>query len=90
MLKKELVQTVSQEAGVAQKVTRKVIDTVVQVIQDALMAGDDVRFGTLGHFHTAVTKAHTGRNPGTGKKLELPDITRLVFKPAITIKNLLN
>lgn len=44
----------------------------------------------LGVFEIKVAPARTGRNPVTGESIQIPQKRKLVFKPSLQVKRILN
>lgn len=72
MNKNELVAAVAEKAGLTKADSQSAIDAVFDAITGALKAGDDVRLVGFGNFSVSRREASTGRNPQTGKTVEIP------------------
>lgn len=72
MNKAELIERTLLITGMTKRDTTEVVDAVVKVIEDALVAGEDVSI--LRHWSLLVREkpAHFKRNPLTGEKFEVP------------------
>jgi len=66
------------------------IDFVFSEIVEAVGSGDKARFPEFGTFEKQVRKARTGRNPMTGKSVEIPERYGLKFKPSTVVKEAFN
>ena len=62
------------------KQATQVVNTVFEVISEAVNNGDKVRIKNFGTFHIKRKAARVGRNPLTGKSLEIPAKDVLTFK----------
>lgn len=59
--------------------TRDVVDAVTKAIFNSV--GDDgLKIPALGTFKYTTRKAYTGRHPGTGEPVQVPEKTKLTFK----------
>ena len=72
MNKKELATEAAGKVGMTQKDTQNVVDAVTETIISSLSKEQKVTLVGFGTFHVRQRKAREGRNPRTGKKLEIP------------------
>lgn len=72
MNKPELVSKVAEQTGITKKQAGAAIDAALHAIEDALSQGERVQLVGFGSFSVAERAARTGRNPQTGKPLEIP------------------
>ena len=75
MNKMELIQEVSERAGLAKKEA------------DTLASGDKVQLVGFGSFETKAREARTGRNPKTKEPIEIPATKVPVFKAGKALKD---
>jgi integration host factor subunit alpha len=67
-----------------------IVETVFDVIKDALVGGEKVKFSGFGNFIVREKNARKGRNPQTGEEIQLEARRVLTFKPSLVLKNALN
>ena len=79
MTKSDLIQQVSKESGMSQNQSGKIVNTVFDLIGNALVKGEEVRITGFGTFRTSETKARPGRNPRTGQQIQIPASKRVSF-----------
>ncbi|MBA7493334.1 DNA-binding protein HU [subsurface metagenome] len=72
MNKAELVEAVSDKAGITKNQAGSVIDAITDTVKETLSKGERIALVGFGTFHVRQRKAREGRNPRTGKKLEIP------------------
>jgi len=72
MNKAKLVEEVSDETGLTKENIRNIIDATTKTIKNALSKGERVTLVDFGTFQVIKKKARRGRNPQTGKKLQIP------------------
>jgi DNA-binding protein HU-beta len=72
MTKAELIDKVSKDAKVTKVAAGKTIDAIIDGITKALKKGDRVSLVGFGSFSVSKRKARTGRNPQTGKPINIP------------------
>ena len=65
MNKMELIQEVSERAGLAKKDAEKALNALLDTVADTLANGDKVQLVGFGSFETKAREARTGRNPKT-------------------------
>jgi DNA-binding protein HU-beta len=70
--KSEFVDRVASKSGLSKRDAARAVDTVIEVIEDALSRGDAVTFTGFGKFAVQQRKARSGVNPRTGEKVEIP------------------
>ena len=65
----------------------KALDAFVNVVTDALKAGDDVQLTGVFSLKVADRPAREGRNPATGEKIMIPAKKVIKFKTGKTLEN---
>jgi integration host factor subunit alpha len=88
--KADLVETIYQRVGFSKKESAELVETIFDVIKDALVSGEKVKFSGFGNFVVREKNARKGRNPQTGAEIELAARRVLTFKPSLVLKTLLN
>ncbi|HHW17399.1 MAG TPA: HU family DNA-binding protein [Firmicutes bacterium] len=86
MNKTELIAKVAQAAGMTKKDTEKVINSFIDVVQDALAQGDTVAILGFGTFLARERPAREGRNPRTGEPIQIPAGKVPVFRPGRVLR----
>lgn len=86
MMKKELVDRISEAAEISKAAAGKALDALIDSVLDAAQKGDRVTLVGFGTFSSAKRKARTGRNPQTGEELKIPAKKVLKFKASPTLK----
>jgi len=80
MNKGELVDVVAKDAGISKAVAGKVLNSIIDTVTKALKKGDKVSLVGFGTFSIVNRKARKGRNPQTGKEIEIPAKKVVKFK----------
>ena len=88
--KSDLVEAVANITGVSKAEANRAVDAVFTTITDNLAKGEDVRLTGFGSFSTAKRAARQGRNPQTGKPIQIRASRTAGFKPAKELKRSLN
>ena len=71
MNKLQLTDAVAEKAQITKKEAAAAVNAVLDVIADALAAGDDVKITGFGGFEVKARAARTGKNPKTGEAIEI-------------------
>lgn len=90
MNKTELVANVAEKAGLTKKDAEKALAAVLESVQQALIEGDRVQLIGFGTFEVKERAARMGRNPQTGKDMEIPASKAPVFKAGKALKDAVN
>ena len=85
-----LVDKVAEAAGVSKKDTKVVVDALLETVKESVKADAEIRLIGFGTFKKAHRNARTGRNPQTGKAIEIPASKNPVFKAGKTLKDAVN
>ena len=81
MNKAELVDAIASKAGLTKVDAKKGLDATMEVVSEALKAGDKVSLVGFGSFAVSARSARTGRNPQTGKAINIGAKKVVKFKP---------
>jgi DNA-binding protein HU-beta len=84
--KTDLVNKVAEKAGLKKKDAELAVNSVFEVIEEALANGEKVQVIGFGTFETRTRAARTGRNPQTGETITIPASTVPAFKPGNKLK----
>ncbi len=93
MNKTELVQKLSKTTGISQVKALEIVDALFDcrpgkgIIATELDKGKKVAIPGFGTFLTRSRKARKGRNPQTGKPIQIPAKKYPVFKAGKTLKS---
>ncbi len=87
MNKTELVNSVAEAAELSKKDASKAVDAVFEAIQSALAGGEKVQLIGFGNFEVRERAARKGRNPQTGKEIDIAASKVPAFKPGKALKD---
>lgn len=90
MNKGELIKAVSSKSDLNQRETAEVIDNVMDLIEETLAEGKKVQLVGFGTFEVRERSARKGRNPQTGKEIEIPASKVPAFKAGKAFKDAVN
>ncbi len=80
MNKAELIDAMAAGAGLSKADAKKALDAFVSATTDALKKGDRVALVGFGSFSVSTRSARKGRNPQTGKEINIPAKKVVKFK----------
>jgi len=89
MNQKDLAGRISEKLKgdkVKKVLAEKMIETMIQLISDALIKGEKVRLVGFGNFLVRTRAARVGRNPQTGEKISIEQSKSPAFVPGINLK----
>ncbi len=90
MNKNNLIDDVAKKTGLSKADCGKAIDAICKSIAGALTKGNDVRLVNFGTFRVAKRKATKGRNPRTGKPINIPASKQPKFRAGKVLKKAVN
>lgn len=90
MNKAELVDAVAESADLSKASAARCVDSVLDLITDAMKKGDTVTLVGFGTFVSKLRPARTGRNPRTGEPIAIAEANVPSFKPGKALKDALN
>ncbi|QFF98700.1 HU family DNA-binding protein [Psychrobacillus glaciei] len=87
MNKTELVNSVAEATDLSKKDASKAVEAVFESIQTALADGEKVQLIGFGNFEVRERAARKGRNPQTGKEIDIAASKVPAFKPGKALKD---
>lgn len=90
MNKSDLVAALSKETALTKQVAEEVIDTVFEAMSQALVAGEGIEIRGLGSFVVKDYKPYVGRNPKTGRNIDVSAKRLPFFKAGKELKERVN
>ncbi len=90
MNKSELIDAIATTADLTKADAGRALDAVLDSVTNALKAGDQVTLVGFGTFLVKERAARTGRNPQTGKEIEIAASKVPTFKPGKALKDSVN
>jgi DNA-binding protein HU-beta len=88
--KNDLVNEAARKAEMTKTKTKRVLDTLLESIEEELRSGRKVTLSPLGNFTVTQRKARRGRNPSTGETIQIPAQNDVKFTPSRNIKDQFN
>ena len=90
MNKNDLIAKVAADAKLTKGEAGEAVEATLVNIQRALMQGDDVRLVGFGTFSVSQRAASTGRDPRTGRAIDIPASKNAKFKAGKVLKDAVN
>ena len=90
MKKDQFIKNVATDADLSSTDAKKAVDAVLENLQKLLANKDSIIFPGFGSFKTSERAARKGRNPQTGKEIDIPASTVAGFKAGNGLKEAMN
>ena len=89
MNKSELIEAVANSTGLSKVAAGKAVEAVITVITDTLKEGDQVSLVGFGSFAVRQRTDRPGRDPRTGKPIQIEAAKIPTFRPGKALKDAL-
>jgi DNA-binding protein HU-beta len=86
MNKTDLINNIASKSGLTKKDVETVLNSFLSEVSDALAAGEKVQLIGFGTFETRTRSGRVGRNPQTGKTINIPASKVPAFKAGNKLK----
>jgi DNA-binding protein HU-beta len=90
MNKAELIEAMASESGLSKADAKRALDGFVDATTTALKKGDRVALVGFGSFSISARAARKGRNPQTGKEIEIAAKKVVKFKAGAELSDSVN
>lgn len=90
MNKKDFIESVAEMNEMTKADVAKTVDAIFETITEVMLEGDSISFQGFGTFSTSERAARKGRNPQTGKSIQIAASTAPKFKASSVLKKALN
>ncbi len=90
MNKAELIDAMAEKAGITKADAKKALDAFVESTAEALKKGDRISLVGFGSFSVSKREARTGRNPQTGKEIQIAAKNVVRFKAGTELAGKVN
>src|SRR4051794_33870499 len=90
MTKADIIEGVYEKVGFSKKESAEIVELVFDMVKETLERGDKIKISGFGNFQVREKKARVGRNPQTGKEIEISARRVLTFRPSQVLKLALN
>ena len=86
----ELAEAVFREVGLSRNECAKLVESVLDLIAEAVARGETVKISSFGSFSIRSKGQRIGRNPKTGHEVPILPRRVLVFHASHVLKDLIN
>lgn len=83
----DLSEAVFREVGLSRNESSNLVESVLQLMSDALASGKSVKISSFGTFSVRSKTARIGRNPKTGEEVPILPRRVLTFRPSHLMKD---
>jgi integration host factor subunit alpha len=90
MTKADLVETIYEKIGFSRKESAEIVDLVFDLMKETLENGEKIKISGFGNFMVRQKRSRKGRNPQTGKEIQITARRVLSFKPSQVLRKALN
>ncbi len=90
MNKAELIEAMASNAGLSKADAKKALDGFIDATANALKKGDRISLIGFGSFSVSERAARTGRNPQTGKEIQIAAKNVVKFKAGADLQGKVN
>lgn len=89
MNKAQLVESVAKDTNLTKTAVEETLNAALESIKRSVKKGEDVTLVGFGTFTRSKRRARTGRNPQTGKEIQIPAAVVPRFRPGKEFKDTL-
>jgi len=90
MNKAELIDAIASDAGLSKADAKRALDGFVNAVSGSLKKGDRISLVGFGSFSVSNRAARTGRNPQTGKEIQIAAKNVVRFKAGSELSGKVN
>lgn len=83
----DLAEAVHDQVGLSRNDSAQLVESVLDHVSDALVAGEQVKISSFGTFSLRDKNARIGRNPKTGEEVPITPRRVLSFRPSHLMKD---
>lgn len=87
LTRSDLSAAINREVGLSRSDSSEMVETILERISNALVAGESVKISSFGTFAVRDKGARIGRNPKTGEEVPIEPRRVLVFRPSHILRN---
>ncbi|QCI15737.1 HU family DNA-binding protein [Buchnera aphidicola] len=87
MNKTQLINVISKKSNLSKIKAKSTLDAALSTIIESLKKGESVQIVGFGTFKVNLRSSRTGRNPQTGKEIQIPATKVPSFTSGKTLKN---
>jgi len=88
--RKDISKAIHEKMGFSQRCSGDIVDEFFLSIKQALLQEDKVKLVRFGTFNVIKKDSRVGRNPQTGKAMEISKRSMVSFKPSKELREKIN
>ncbi len=88
MNKADLIDRLAKRANISKAQSENFLNVALEIIQESVSSGEDVKIVGFGTFDRSNRKARKGRNPKTGTEVHIPATSVPRFRPGKEFRQL--
>ena len=78
----DLVEALARRADMQRADANRLLTRMLEMIEDALVAGETVKLSRFGNFNVRAKRQRIGRNPKTGEEVPITPRRVVTFRPS--------
>lgn len=86
MNRSDLIRKVSRKSGLQEPEVEKILNLILETIQESLSCGESILIKNFGRFETRERAATVRRNPKSGIDIKVPKKRGVLFRPSPALK----
>lgn len=90
MNKSDLINAMAEDAGITKAAAKKSLESFLENVQESLKKGDRVSLVGFGSWSVTHRAAREGRNPQSGKTIQIAAKNVVKFKPGAGLQESVN
>lgn len=90
MNKAQLIDAIAEGSGLTKADSKKALEAFTKSVEGTLKSGDKIVLIGFGTFSMSERSARTGRNPQTGKEIQIPAKKVVKFKAGSELSDAVN
>jgi integration host factor subunit alpha len=90
LTRSDLAERVHRGLGLSRAESADLVENMLQILCDALAAGENVKLSSFGTFTLRRKGLRVGRNPKTGVEVPIEPRTVLTFRPSPILRQRIN
>jgi len=90
LTKAQIIDSIQNQTGFPKNKSSKIVETLLEIIKNALASGEDVLISSFGKFCVREKRERKGRNPATGNAMMLRSRKVVTFNCSGKLRNKIN
>ena len=90
MTKADIVNEIAKNTGIEKVTVQKTVEALMETVKDSMVKGNNVYLRGFGSFIVRNYGGYNGRNPKTGKSVDVPPKKLPFFKVGKELKEMVN